>query len=231
MNKNYAIIVAGGTGTRAGGDLPKQFRFLQGRPMLWWSLKAFADAMPGIEIIVALHPSFFDEWDHLCESMPASERVPHKVVAGGRSRAESVSNALMEIASEEDGFVAVHDAARPLVSERMIIRGFEVSREKGFGVVPVVAVTDSLRRVDGDESVAVDRADFVAVQTPQVFPCHLLHSAFAQANVLDKRLTDDASVAEAARQKVGLYPGEAVNMKVTNPQDFAVADMLLSEKM
>lgn len=231
MEKYYAVIVAGGSGQRAGGDLPKQFHLLQGRPMLWWSMKAFADAVPGIEIIVALHPGFFYDWDLLCEAMPEDERIPHKAVAGGRTRAESVCNALMSVPAGEDVYVAVHDAARPLVSREMILGGFRVAKEKGTGVVPAVAVTDSLRRIEGDGSVAVNRADFVAVQTPQVFPAKLLHEAFAGADVLDSRLTDDASVAEAAGRKVALYPGEAVNMKVTNPQDFAIADLLLARRL
>ncbi len=229
--RKYAIIVAGGSGLRAGGDIPKQFQAICGRPMLWWSLKAFYDEDPSCRLIVVLHPGFFDDWDRLCSEL-MEEQIPHEVVCGGRTRAESVANGLMAIPiKENDGIVAVHDAARPLVTTGIIRRGWEKCMESGFGSVPVVPVTDSLRVCSGGKSQAVDRSLYVCVQTPQVFPLQSLRTAYRQADTLSVQFTDDASVVEASGFYVSLYDGSPENIKVTHPSDFTVAGLLLSERL
>lgn len=223
----YAVILAAGEGRRAGGGLPKQFRELCGMPMFWWSVKAFHNQDPAVRILLVLHPGYFDDWDIFYDSLPEQEKVDVKVVCGGRTRLESVANALMSVPDEENVYVAVHDAARPLVDEELISRGWECGEKTG-ACVPAVALTDSIRRLTPDGSVAVSREDFVGVQTPQVFRSTLLHEAYSHP--LEERFTDDASVVEATGVKVALYPGDHMNMKVTNPLDIDVAALLMNHR-
>lgn len=224
--KKYAIIVAGGEGTRLGGGLPKQFRNLKGRPVLWWSLKAFHDEDPSTEIRVVVHPGFFDDWSLLFEELPEDERIPHIVVCGGRSRTESVKNGLEGVPPERESLVAVHDAARPLVTADLIRLGWETAAEKG-GAVPAVPVTDSLRLLTDDGSRSVDRSDYVAVQTPQVFNAEMLKNAYTINP--DAVYSDDASAFEAAGHNVALFKGSPSNIKITNPGDIEIASILMDE--
>jgi len=227
-----AIILAGGEGSRAGGGLPKQFRLLCGRPLLWWSMRAFRIADPNVRFVVVVHPGHFDTLHHLWNDLDASERFAYAEVCGGRSRVESVHNALIELADgllpdiHADDVVAVHDAARPLVSPELISRGLASVAASGPSI-PVVALSDSIRRRDGDDSVPEDRSRFVAVQTPQLFPFELLKSSYD--SVGDPKFTDDASIVQQAGHRVSLFDGETDNMKVTNPSDFYVAEVLLSK--
>lgn len=226
--KKHAIIPAGGEGRRAGGNLPKQFVGLLGIPMLWRSVEAFHREDAETQITVVVHPGFFDDFDILRSELPAELKdIPLRVVAGGRTRGESVKNGLMGIDANRDTIIAVHDAARPLVTPELIRRGWECAALNG-AAVPVVAVTDSLRELREEGSEAVDRSRFVAVQTPQVFRGDILVRAYE----LDERpeFTDDASRVEAIGEKIMLYPGEAENFKVTNPSDFALAETLLRRR-
>ena len=223
--KKYAIIVAGGEGNRAGGVVPKQFQLVGGIPMLWWSVRAFHAEDASTEIILVLHPGFFDEWDTLYDELPeADKKIKYRIVCGGRSRLESVQNGLMSVEDEGDVYVAVHDAARPLVDRELIERGWEAAvREKA--AVPVVDMTDSIRRLDEEGSVAVPRKDYVKVQTPQVFEASLLKQAYSCE--LNANMTDDASVVEAYGHKISLFEGNQDNMKVTNPMDIEIASLII----
>lgn len=223
--EKYAIIVAGGEGTRLGGDLPKQFRDLCGHPLLWWSMKAFHDEDPSTRIRLVVHPRHVDDWKSLFMLLPEEERIPHEVAVGGSSRTGSVKNGLAGIPDSEDALVAVHDAARPLVTAGMIARGWEAAVKSG-GAVPVVPVTDSLRCLTDGGSVAVDRSRYVAVQTPQVFRVALLKKAYGMNT--DAVYSDDASAFEAAGMAPALYAGSHLNMKVTNPGDIEIASLFLN---
>jgi 2-C-methyl-D-erythritol 4-phosphate cytidylyltransferase len=137
---------------------------------------------------------------------------------------ESVRNGLMSVPDGEEALVAVHDAARPLVSPSLIARGWEAAG-KYKAAVPVTPMTDSIRRIEGTVSVAVPRKDYVKVQTPQVFDATLLKAAYDKTLTPD--MTDDASVAEAAGSSIYLFEGSPYNMKVTDPLDLAIAATLL----
>lgn len=228
--KKYAVIVAGGTGSRAGGDIPKQFQNVAGRPMLWWSIRAFRDEDETTRIIVVMHRDYIDFWNDYILSLPGGEVISHIVCEGGASRLESVRNGLA-MCGDEDALVAVHDAARPMVTRRMIADGWAAASKHGCAV-PVVPVSDSLRHLCGTaeslaqtESETVNRADYVAVQTPQVFGCALLKEAYSRP--LTAAMTDDASVAEAAGHRITLFAGDSRNIKVTNPVDFLIAGCLM----
>ncbi len=221
----YAIIVAGGEGNRAGGVVPKQFQLIAGIPMLWWSVRAFHAEDPDTRIILVLHPGFFDEWDLLYAELPEADRkIDVHISCGGRSRLESVRNGLMSVPDGNDALVAVHDAARPLVSVEMISRGWLAAEESG-AAVPAVSMTDSIRRIEDGVSVSVPRKDYVKVQTPQVFDASLLKHAYE--GTLSDLMTDDASVVEAAGHKISLYEGSPYNMKVTEPLDIKIAETLI----
>lgn len=221
----YAVIVAGGEGNRAGGSIPKQFQLLKGVPMLWWSVRAFHEEDPDTKIILVLHPGFLDDWDILFSELPAADReIAVHISCGGRSRLESVRNGLMSVPDGEKALVAVHDAARPLVTPSLIARGWEAA-EKYKAAVPVTPMTDSIRRVDGNSSEAVPRKDYVKVQTPQVFDAALLKAAYDEPLTPD--MTDDASVAEAAGSSIFLFEGSPYNLKVTDPLDLVIATTLL----
>ncbi len=230
MAEKYAIILAGGSGTRAGGALPKQFRTICGRPMLWWSLKAFFNADPDTHLIVAMHPGFIRDWEAMEASLPEESRVRHQLVNGGQSRADSVANALNSIPSGCNGLVAVHDAARPLVSTELINSGWDAVLSENTGAIPAIDVSDSLRKITADGSVSVIRKDYVAVQTPQVFDLASLRKAYSSIDPLDPVFTDDASVFEKCGGKIVIYHGSTDNIKVTNPQDFEIAELLLGKK-
>ncbi len=224
--KKYAVIVAGGTGSRLGGGLPKQFRQIDGRPMVWWSMKAFKEADSSTNIILVIHPDYVGAWKELYGSMPEECRIFHQIVGGGASRTESVINGLSLIPDDSDCFVAVHDAARPLVSPEMISRGWNAVKESG-AVVPVIPVTDSLRLITDGESKAVDRSKYVAVQTPQVFDARLLKDVYKKSG--GKIFSDDASAVEAAGYKVCLYEGSTDNIKVTNPGDIEATTLRMKK--
>ena len=218
----YAVIVAGGSGSRMGGGIPKQFRNLCGRPVLWWSMKAFRDEDPATNIILVLPEEFVKLWQDYFHSLPESDRFSHEITIGGATRTESVKNGLAHVASP-DSLVAVHDGARPLVTPELISKGWETAQQHG-AAIPVVPVTDSLRKVNGDNSEAVDRSEYVAVQTPQVFKTSILKEAYAQAG--ENTFTDDAAVVENAGFKVALYPGSDTNFKLTHPKDLQIAAVL-----
>lgn len=216
---NYAIILAGGAGLRAGGPLPKQFQKLGSHAMLWWSIEAFRRFDPACRIIVAVHPDFRGRWRDLLRDDNDTFRLEEILeVTGGKTRIESVKNALAAIEGDGDATVLIHDAARPFVTPELIARGAANVR-RGTGMVPGIPLTDSIRRLTATGSKAEDRADFVAVQTPQVFICDDIRRAYAGVTGEEKDLTDDASVAERFGLEIEIYPGDAANVKITNPGD------------
>lgn len=221
---NYAVIVAGGTGSRYGGELPKQFMDFLGKPLVWWSMKAFHDENPDTRIVLVLHPDFIQLWRELYSALDENDRIDHEIVPGGDSRTASVSHGIAGIPVADDVLIAVHDAARPLVTPDLIRRGWEAAR-LGGAAVPVVPVTDSLRKVSSGRNEAVDRSLYVAVQTPQVFKSEVLKSSYLGKS--PGTYTDDASVTEAAGHQTFLYEGFPHNMKITNKGDLEIAAMLL----
>lgn len=199
-------------------------------------------ADPTTRIFLAVHPGFFDDWDIMRAELPESDQIEHTIVCGGRNRQESVLNCLKAIRdaiADEGGnpaeaVLAIHDGARPLVSPELINTGFS-QLEMGCGLVPAIPCSNSLRELTSPEdgiynsaSVAVERARFVEVQTPQIFNFDELLAANTETADLSA-FTDDASIAEAAGIRIKLFPGSPANIKVTHPIDFAIARTLLAE--
>jgi len=224
--RTIAIIVAGGSGTRFGAQIPKQFLELGGKPILMRTVEAFEKALADgeHEIVVTLPADQIGVWQDLCERHCLA--VPHRVVPGGETRWHSVKNALDSIDDPAGAdVIAVHDGVRPLASVELIQRTLDNARRDG-AAIPVVMLNDSVRQVDGEESHALDRSSLRAVQTPQAFKAHLLLEAYRQP--YDPSFTDDASVVERAGHAVTLVEGEPTNLKITRPMDLALAEYLLN---
>ena len=229
--KKYVLIVAGGRGLRMGGDLPKQFSPLEGKPVLMHTLEAFHrwDASAGL--ILVLPEDHQPYWKMLCREIGC--KVPHRIANGGETRFYSVRNGLQSLSEEignafgrsEKVLVAVHDGVRPFVSPEVISKCFTEAEISG-AAIPVVPVVDSLREFTGGTSHPVDRSRYQAVQTPQVFDYDLLMEAYEQPYT--DLFTDDASVVEAFGHGIVTVPGNRENIKITTPFDLLVAEALLS---
>ncbi len=218
--KKYAIIVAGGTGTRMQGEVPKQFMLLSGKPVILYSVEAFRAYDPFVQIILVLHPDYLDFWNKLCLEFKII--IPFELAKGGKTRFESVSNGLKLI--HEDGLVAIHDAARPVIQSGFISGLFSATATYG-SAIPAVTINDTIRVIDGDTSHQADRTFLRAIQTPQVFRVSEIQRAYTQP--YQHIFTDDASVMEAAGFQVNLAEGLQENIKITHIQDFALAEVLL----
>lgn len=218
--EHSTIIVAGGSGKRLGGPVPKQFQVVKGRPLLMWTIEAFHRFDPAMPIIVVLPREHFDIWKALC--LGHRFFIKHEVVAGGEQRWHSVKAGLDKV--EHDGLVAVHDGVRPLVSTELIGRCFAAADEQA-AAIPVLPVVPSIRETTAEGSRALDRSRLLAVQTPQCFHADLLRKAFEQP--YDSSFTDEATLVERMGVKVALEEGEEKNIKVTTAMDLRVVEALL----
>jgi 2-C-methyl-D-erythritol 4-phosphate cytidylyltransferase len=219
----YVIIAAGGSGIRAGADVPKQFVPLAGKPVLMHTIEAFANQDPGIKIIIALPGQHIRYWLDLCEKF--AFKPGHSMVVGGSFRGGSVRSALDGI-TESEALVAVHDGARPFVDSKTIEKGFELALIHG-AAIPVLKITDSVRIVDHGFNRPVDRNNFRSVQTPQCFKLSVLLEAYKQENLED--FTDDASLVENMGHKIQLFEGNPENIKITTPLDLLIAEVVVNK--
>lgn len=220
--KKYAVIVAGGSGTRMGNALPKQFLELCGKPVLLHSIEKFLNALYDIEIIVVSHPAFIDKTKALIQPLPDAQKIT--VVPGGETRFHSVKNGLQQV--KEASVVFVHDGVRCMVSASLIHCCYEQALTKG-SAIPAVSITDSVRLVDGNTTKVIDRNLLKAIQTPQTFRSEIILPAFEQA--YSDSFTDEATVVESAGHEVFLIEGEKENIKITVPSDLIIAEHLLNK--
>lgn len=218
--KKYAIIVAGGSGTRMGSDIPKQFLELGGKPVLFHSIEKFYAYDASIRIIIVLPKDKIDYWQKLV--VERNFAIKHDVVVGGENRFFSVKNGLSLV--EECGIVAIHDGVRPLVSVELISKSFEMAEKLG-NAVPVVRAIDSVRMITDKGIVSVDRRDVMMVQTPQVFKAAYLMEAYDQ--MFNPMFTDDATVLESKGNKIIFVDGERKNIKLTTKEDMSLAEIFL----
>lgn len=219
--KKYVIIVAGGKGLRMGGEIPKQFIPVQGKPVLMRTLEAFYTYDNQIELIVVLPVAQQDYWKQLC--VQYGFVLPHRIADGGETRFHSVRNGLRLV--EEDGLVGVHDGVRPFVSQEVIASCYETAARMQ-AVIPVIDVVETVRHLTSDnQSETVPRDRYKLVQTPQVFTVEVLKRAYAQEYT--PAFTDDASVVEALGLPVCLVQGNRENIKLTTPFDLKVAEVLI----
>jgi 2-C-methyl-D-erythritol 4-phosphate cytidylyltransferase len=223
--EKFAIVVAGGSGTRMGSDTPKQFLLLGAMPILIHTLSAFIKFPEKINIILVLPQSSFKEWEKIRKKY--AFHFPIKIAQGGASRFESVKNGLAKINNHES-LVAIHDGVRPLVTEKIIKESFDLAKEKGSAIAST-PIKESIRELLSDKSIAIDRSKMRSIQTPQTFQTHLIKSAFDKFDI-DLNFTDDASVAEKAGFEINLFEGSYQNIKITTPEDLLFAEAILSQK-
>ncbi|HEX6226844.1 MAG TPA: 2-C-methyl-D-erythritol 4-phosphate cytidylyltransferase [Chryseolinea sp.] len=224
MNSSeYALIVAGGKGTRINSKTPKQFLELNGLPVLMHTVMAFDRYSRHITIILVLPEDDLQTWQSLC-AQHKFER-PLILQRGGETRFQSVKNGLQKI--EGDGLVAIHDGVRPLVTEEIIANSFRIAavRQSAIAAMPL---KESIRMVDYDNSKAVDRSKYRLIQTPQTFRVSLIRQAYEMKENLS--LTDDASVAENSGHTISLFEGSYENVKITTTEDLVIADALLKAR-
>ena len=221
--KNYDIIVAGGSGSRMQATIPKQFLLLNGLPVLMHTIQAFYDSTSEPQIILVLPADAISYWDELCKQYNFD--TPHTVVSGGKTRFHSVKNGLDTIIDTK-AIVAIHDAVRPLTSAQIIDDSFTQAAEHGNAVVAVKS-RDSIRQVKNKVSASLIRDEIYLVQTPQTFQLEQLKKAYEQ-HYSDK-FTDDASVVEETGVAIRLIDGDYRNIKITFPEDIAIAELLLKQ--
>ena len=230
---DYIIIVAGGKGLRMGGDIPKQFIPIAGKPVLMRTIERFREYSPDLQIILVLPKAQQDYWHQLCEEYHFGIKL--QIADGGETRFHSVQNGLSLIPDDEQGIVGVHDGVRPFVSVEVIKRCYDAAR-KAKAVIPVVPVVETLRKIKDDSTSPLEglgevggynvlRSDYRLVQTPQIFDIQLLKAANQQPYT--EQFTDDASVVEAFGQTVTMVEGNRENIKLTTPFDLRIAEVLV----
>ena len=217
----YAIIVAGGSGTRMGEKLPKQFILLKDKPVLYYTIKTFLESYEDLQVILVLPVDYMDMGQEIIDAYFDKDRI--RITAGGDSRFQSVKNGLKLV--EQESIIFVHDGVRCLLSEKLIHACYEKAVETG-SAIPAVASKDSVRILTDEGNDAIDRNKVMIIQTPQTFHSKILLPAF-QIDYKDK-FTDEATVVEAYGLKVSLIEGEETNIKITKPVDMLIAESLLS---
>ncbi|WP_183562722.1 2-C-methyl-D-erythritol 4-phosphate cytidylyltransferase [Mucilaginibacter sp. SP1R1] len=223
--KNYAIIVAGGSGTRMQSAVPKQFLLLNGLPVLMHTIKAFQQTCVTPDIILVLPASYHAYWQQLCDVHHFTQ--PHLLVTGGETRFHSVKNGLDQIPDNDEALIAVHDAVRPLTSRQIIETSYQHAAKYGNAVTAVKS-RDSVRQVVNGKSISLLRDQIYLIQTPQTFKARLLKKAYQQPYT--ENFTDDASVVEQYGTDIQLTEGDHQNIKITFAEDIAIAELLLNKK-
>ena len=223
--KEYAIIVAGGSGSRMHSKTPKQFLILSGKPILMHTIEAFRKYSSDLHIILVLPENEISTWQNLCQIHGFN--IPIKIAKGGKTRFQSVRNGL-ELINEDESLVAIHDGVRPLVVDEIINASFRLAQLHGCAVAST-RLKESLRLIDKDNTKAIDRSDYRSIQTPQTFQTQLIKDAYANSedNIV---FTDDASVAERNGIKISLFEGSYENVKITTREDLLFAEAILSNK-
>ena len=222
ISHRFAILVAGGSGTRMGADRPKQFLLLRGEPVLLHTLRRFAEPALGVaEIVVVLPKEQLATWRALCATF--SVTIPHRLVAGGPTRWASVKAGLAALGEYAEGLVAVHDGVRPLVSRAVVERTYAAAATHAAAAAAVLP-KDSVRLVSQHGSAAQNRSRLRLMQTPQTFEIDLLRRAYAMPELAS--FTDDATVVDDLC-RVQLVEGDYRNLKITTPEDLLVAEALL----
>ncbi|MBX2915721.1 MAG: 2-C-methyl-D-erythritol 4-phosphate cytidylyltransferase [Cyclobacteriaceae bacterium] len=223
MNSEYALIVAGGKGTRIKSKLPKQFLELTGKPILLHTLEAFYRYSENITIVLVLPEDDFAIWYDICKKHNFTK--PILLQKGGETRFQSVKNGLEKITGP--GLVAIHDGVRPLVSEDIIGASFRLAAVHQSAVA-AVRLKESIRMTDQDNAKAMDRSRFRLIQTPQTFSIDLIKQAYQLKE--DVTMTDDASVVEKLGHTISLFEGSYENIKITTPEDLIVAEALVKNR-
>jgi 2-C-methyl-D-erythritol 4-phosphate cytidylyltransferase len=219
----YAIIVAGGSGSRMNSRLPKQFLKLGKMPVLMHTLLAFYEYSQNVKMVLVLPEKEIHQWNSLCRKYDFP--IPVKLQKGGATRFQSVRNGLTQIG--DSGVVAIHDGVRPLVEKEIISASYEIASLHGCAIA-AVRLKESIRETDKDKTRSADRSKFRIIQTPQTFRIPIIKKAYEMEE--SDEFTDDASVAEKAGFTISLFEGSYLNIKITTPEDLEIARALLRFK-
>ncbi len=226
--KKYVIIMAAGSGTRMGSDLPKQFIELDGKAILQMTMETFVKACPGISVITVLPEAHMSYWKAYC--LERNLTYPQILVKGGITRFHSVRNALEKV--PPGAVVAVHDGVRPLISPDLVSDMFEKAEDHP-ALIPVIPCIDTMKVLERKDGILVtipgayaDRSVLYGAQTPQIFHSEVLKEAYSQA--YDTSFTDDASVVEKYGKNLSFVIGERFNIKITTQDDLLLARAILS---
>lgn len=230
--KEYALIVAGGKGTRFSNSTPKQFVELNGTPVLLHTLEAFYQYSEHIQVVVVLPEDDISIWKEI--TAKRGFQKPVIIQAGGPTRFHSVKKGLEHIPDE--GWVAIHDGVRPLVTPGLISASFILARRHGCAVA-ALHLKESIRATDDPnpsafplmETKGVDRSRYKIIQTPQTFSASMIKEAYASHD--DVSVTDDAAVAEKAGQRIFLFEGSYENIKITTRDDLVLAAALHARRV
>ena len=221
--KKSMIIVAGGSGTRMGAAMPKQFIELNGKPILMHTLENLHEMDGTMQLILVLPKNQFPFWYELKEKHRFN--LKHELAEGGETRFLSVKNGMARVLDAD--LIGVHDGVRPFPSVDLVNACFR-SAELNGAAIPTMPIVQSLRRITNAHREAVDRNDYVAVQTPQCFRAQILRKAFGQADRTD--YSDDATVVESAGHRIHLVEGTPENIKITTPFDLELAQLIIARR-
>jgi 2-C-methyl-D-erythritol 4-phosphate cytidylyltransferase len=219
MASKSVIITAGGIGKRMGSEIPKQFLVIGNKPIILHTIEQFLTYDSSIELILVLPEEYVHIWEEICQKYLFTKE--HQVALGGAERFHSIQNGLALVTGD---LIAVHDAVRPLVSVDVIASSFDAAEKKG-AAIPVLSISESVRKIEHSNSFAVNRDDYKLVQTPQCFQASILQHAYQQR--YSHLFTDDASVAESDGIKITLVEGNRENIKITTPHDLKLAELFL----
>lgn len=220
--KKYAIITAGGSGTRMGANVPKQMLEIDGKPILRYTIEKFLSLPFDVKIILVMNKGAKQMWKDYCRT--SGFIFPHILVEGGITRFHSVKNGLKYV--EKDGVVAIHDGVRPFISKDSLVEIYKLAEERG-AAIPCMKSVESMRMLnEAGDYIYVDRDKYFSVQTPQIFKSDLLLESYEQAYSTD--FTDDASVVERAGFPLCFCAGNRFNIKITTPEDMDLARAIIS---
>ena len=221
-----AVVPAGGTGIRMGGTVPKQFLELNGKPILYYTLKTLQDCGIISELILVVPEK---EYDNACTDWLGKPEIVTKVVVGGEKRQDSVYSGFCELSPQTE-IVLVHDGVRPFLSHQMIQESVDAAREYGAAIT-AIPVNDTIKKVDdsGLVSKTVDREGLWRVQTPQVFRYELLEEAFKKANSEKFYGTDEGTLIEHLGKPIKVIEGSEQNIKITRPEDLRLSEIFISK--
>ena len=222
--KKYAIIVAAGSGTRMGTDVPKQFLTLAGKPLLYHTVKTFLHSFADLKVVLVVNKNFVAKALEVVAELNTQNRID--IVEGGETRFQSVRNGLGKVG--EPSIVFVHDGVRCMVSKRLIERCYQMALAKG-SAIPAVTATDSIRIVVNGTSHIADRNNVYIIQTPQTFQSGVLLEAFKLTELTS--FTDEATVVEANGDFINLVEGDYDNIKVTRPVDLLIAAQIMEQRL
>jgi len=223
---NVAIIVAAGSGTRFGGATPKQFLEIGGKPLLIHTIEKFENCAAIDEIVLVLSLNEVANFQTIAEKFKLTKLK--KIVAGGKTRAESVFNGLNAVDTDSTEVVAVHDGARPFVSIEEIAVTIEKARQTGAACL-VAVVTDTIKEVaDGKIVQTIERTKLRRALTPQAFRFEILQKAFANAD-LSETATDECFLVEKLGYEIAVIEGSAKNIKITTREDWNLAEIFLKK--